>query len=131
MTFRLTAAAIVTGRVRDTSGEPVPGLQVSLLRTIYNPNGQRSLTNVGNATTDDRGEYRIFCVPPGRYFLSARAGGISNIIMLSVRAGLHDVWQQPKPFCRSDFSTDLLSRDTRSISSNRHRPPARHGNERC
>jgi hypothetical protein len=81
--FRLTAASIVTGRVRDSGGEPVPGLQISLMRTIYNTSGQRTLTNVGNASTDDRGEYRIFWVPPGRYLLSARAGGISNIIMLS------------------------------------------------
>lgn len=81
--FRLTAAAIVTGRVRDTSGEPVPGLQILLMRTTYNTTGQRTLTNVGNATTDDRGEYRIFWVPPGRYLLSARAGGISNVIMMS------------------------------------------------
>jgi hypothetical protein len=81
--FRLIAAAIVTGRVRDTNGEPVPGSQVSLLRTVYNTNGQRNLTTVGNATTDDRGEYRIFWVPPGRYLLSVRSGLATSIIMLS------------------------------------------------
>jgi len=75
--FRLIPAATITGRVRDTNGEPVPGFQVSLLRSIYNVNGQRSLSNVGNATTDDRGEYRIFWVAAGRYVLSV--GGNSGL----------------------------------------------------
>ena len=82
--FRLVAAAVVSGRVRDTNGEPVPSSQVLLMRTVYNPNGQRSLQAVGNAATDDRGEYRIFWVPPGRYVLSVRSGGTStSVIMLS------------------------------------------------
>jgi len=84
MDFRLVAAAVVTGRVRDANGEPVPSFQVSLMRTTYNVTGQRSLTVVGNANTDDRGEYRIFWVPPGRYLLSVRGGSsLSNIIMLA------------------------------------------------
>ena len=81
MGFRLVAAAVVTGRVRDVNGEPVPSFQVSLMRTTYNVTGQRSLTVVGNANTDDRGEYRIFWVPPGRYLLSVRGGTTSSIIM--------------------------------------------------
>ena len=62
--FRLTAASIVTGQIRDSSGEAVPGLLVSLMRSTYTVTGQRNLTNVGTATTDDRGEYRIYWVPP-------------------------------------------------------------------
>ncbi|HET9130655.1 MAG TPA: carboxypeptidase-like regulatory domain-containing protein, partial [Terriglobia bacterium] len=76
--FRLIPAATIAGRVRDSNGEPVPGFQVSLLRSIYNVNGQRSLSNVGTATTDDRGEYRIFWVAPGRYVLSV--GGNSGLV---------------------------------------------------
>jgi len=76
ITFRLIPAATLSGRVRDSNGDPVPSAQVTILRSIYNSNGQRNLTSAGNATTDDRGEYRIFWVPPGRYVLSA--GGNSN-----------------------------------------------------
>ena len=49
-----------------------------MLRNIYNAYGQRSLSNIGNATTDDRGEYRIFWVSAGRYVLSV--GGNSGLI---------------------------------------------------
>jgi len=81
ISFRLIQAATIAGRVRDSNGEPVPGSQVSLLRSIYNVNGQRNLSNVGTATTDDRGEYRIFWVAAGRYVLSV--GGNSGMIMFS------------------------------------------------
>jgi hypothetical protein len=87
--FRLTAAAILTGRIRDTNGEPVPALPVSLMRTVYNVNGQRSLQAVGNATTDDRGEYRIYWVPPGRYILGTGSSNVNSGIdaLLMARGG--------------------------------------------
>ena len=81
--FSLTAASIVTGQIRDSSGEAVPALQVSLMRSTYTVTGQRNLTNVGTATTDDRGEYRIYWVPAGRYLISVRGGSSTNMIMLS------------------------------------------------
>lgn len=70
VTFKLTAAGVVAGRVRDSNGEPVGRVQVALLRTIYSINGQRNFSTVGSATTDDRGDYRIFWVQPGRYIVS-------------------------------------------------------------
>src|SRR4030095_7554485 len=36
VTFRLIPAATITGRVRDSTGESVPGVQVTLLRSTYN-----------------------------------------------------------------------------------------------
>jgi 5-hydroxyisourate hydrolase-like protein (transthyretin family) len=68
--FNLVAGAVVAGRVRDTGGEPVPSVTVSLLRTQYQATGQRTYYVVGSATTDDRGEYRVFWVPAGRYMVS-------------------------------------------------------------
>src|SRR5262245_61285696 len=71
--FKMTPAAVVTGRVRDFRGEPITGVQVLLLRSIYNVQGQRTLSSVGGSMTDDRGEYRVFWVPPGRYIVSVAA----------------------------------------------------------
>jgi hypothetical protein len=76
--FKLTAAGVVAGRVRDSNGEPVGRVQVQLMRTLYSINGQRNYSSVGNATTDDRGDYRIFWVPPGRYIVSVTSNN-SNL----------------------------------------------------
>src|SRR5215471_789405 len=63
--------ATVSGRVRDGSGQPIGGAEVEALRATYR-DGRRELTRVDTAVTDDRGEYRLFWLPPGRYYLTAR-----------------------------------------------------------
>src|SRR5678816_3681321 len=83
--FNLVPAGVVTGRVRDANGEPIGRVQVSLLRSTYSFNGQRNLSSISAATTDDRGEYRIFWVPAGRYLVSVNAtnSGLPLEILLS------------------------------------------------
>jgi hypothetical protein len=68
--FRLSPAGTVTGRVTSAAGEPLPRMSVSLLRSTYDESGKRQLTQVTSDMTDDRGEYRLYWIPPGRYFLS-------------------------------------------------------------
>ena len=69
ITIRLTAAGNVGGRIVDGEGQPGVAVPLQLLRAIYNQNGQRIFQNVGNARTNDRGEYRFYWVTPGRYYL--------------------------------------------------------------
>ena len=69
LTLRMTQGAVVSGRVRDARGEPIAGLTVALLRTTFDQNGRRTLNTARAAYTDDRGEYRIFWIAPGRYYL--------------------------------------------------------------
>ena len=45
-------------------------LEVTLLRSTYDPDGRKTLQQAGSAQTNDRGEYRLFWVTPGRYYLS-------------------------------------------------------------
>jgi protocatechuate 3,4-dioxygenase beta subunit len=62
---------LVTGRMIDEFGEPVQGLNVQLWQ-VYFENGQRALRPAGPVSlTDDRGQYRLFHVPPGRYLVVA------------------------------------------------------------
>jgi hypothetical protein len=69
--FALPKGAILTGRVLDEFGDPLPDAQVSVQR-YQNMGGQRRLIPAGRTSmTNDVGEYRIFAVPPGQYFLSA------------------------------------------------------------
>jgi hypothetical protein len=80
VTISLTPAGTVTGIVRDSSGEAVAGLQVQLLRQVYTPSGQRTLVSAGTDRTDDRGEYRVFWVTPGRYYLLVYPSGSARAV---------------------------------------------------
>jgi len=71
ITFRLVPAGAVVGRVSDSSGEPLAGMTVQLLRSTYDPQGGRTFQPVTSGRTNDRGEYRLYWVTPGRYFLNA------------------------------------------------------------
>ncbi len=68
--FKLTPQSVVTGRIVDEDGEPLANVQLSLSRYQW-INGKRMLTPGGGATTNDLGEYRLFGISPGKYFLSA------------------------------------------------------------
>jgi len=70
ITVRLQQASTISGHILDAAGQPVPGILVSLSKTAYSFNGGQNLQQAGSALTDDRGEYRIFWVSPGRYVLS-------------------------------------------------------------
>jgi hypothetical protein len=97
ITFNLTPAGNVSGRVRDFSGEPVTGLQVQLLRAAYNPQGQRTLQTAGTARTDDRGEYRMYWITPGRYYLSVGIGPPNVVLNLGGATSSNEVPTKPYP----------------------------------
>jgi len=71
ISFRLRRAATISGHLRDSDGTPITGLAVSLLKVGFYYNGLRTMERITTSTTDDRGEYRLFWVSPGRYYLSA------------------------------------------------------------
>jgi hypothetical protein len=55
------------GRVRDDTNEP-GGIQRDSFKASNN--GERQfLSPTDSATTDDRGEYRFFWIPTGRYYV--------------------------------------------------------------
>jgi protocatechuate 3,4-dioxygenase beta subunit len=68
--FRLTPHAVIAGRILDQDGDPVEGVQVRTERYRYTM-GKRQLVPSGYASTDDLGEYRLFGLAPGRYYLEA------------------------------------------------------------
>lgn len=73
----LARGGVITGRVTDGNGQPL--IQESVRLTALDANGKKLRVNVPNVnlpygfmmTTDDRGVYRLFGVPPGRYIVSA------------------------------------------------------------
>jgi hypothetical protein len=72
--FRLPRGSAITGRLLDEHGDPMPGAAVQAMR-YQSAQGTRQLTSAGTAQTDDRGQYRIWGLNPGEYFVSADPNG--------------------------------------------------------
>lgn len=70
LSFQLTPFAVITGRVMDEDGEPTPHVRLQAMR-YSRAAGRRELIASASASSDDRGEYRIFGLQPGRYYVSA------------------------------------------------------------
>lgn len=73
LTVSIVRGSVITGVVRDVRHRPVAGVNVRVLRLGYNGvTGERTLgaASGGSVTmTDDRGEYRAYGLPPGRYLV--------------------------------------------------------------
>ena len=69
--IRIAAAGAITGRILDENGQPATGVQVQLMRATYQYPLGKVFQGAGFANVDDRGIYRLFAVPPGRYYLMA------------------------------------------------------------
>jgi hypothetical protein len=67
----LPRAGVITGRVVDEFGEPSANVYVLPMRYQFDNRGRRRLTAAGGAATNDLGEFRIFALAPGDYYLSA------------------------------------------------------------
>jgi uncharacterized GH25 family protein len=76
--IELIPGGVITGRVTDSNGRPLVEEQVQLWYIYKNGTLQEWSTRLLRRmlTTDDRGVYRVFGLPKGRYILSA--GGYSK-----------------------------------------------------
>ena len=70
VTLRLVSVCVVTGSVLDGNGEPLAKAAIRLLQYKYYPGGRRLLV-AREAISDERGEYRIGDLNPGRYYVVA------------------------------------------------------------
>ena len=68
--FQLSPAGTIAGRILDEDGEPVTGIQVQALSYQYR-GGARTLAPSRQVQTNDLGEYRLYWLTPGEYFVSA------------------------------------------------------------
>ena len=67
--FHLIRAGVLEGRVVDQDNEPVERVSVTV-NGYRSLGGKRRLLPFGRDDTDDRGQFRIFGIPPGKYYLS-------------------------------------------------------------
>jgi protocatechuate 3,4-dioxygenase beta subunit len=103
ITVPLMRGGSITGTVFAEDGAPEPQTQVSAWRITMN-NGLRRVQQMQGAQTDDRGQYRIFGLQPGDYFVSAAP-------FTNDRANLE----------RVQAEADAI---TRAVASGAVRPPA-------
>ena len=78
-----TEAATLRGAVHDASRAMVPGAAV----TLTNLDQNRSW----NATTNERGEYDIEQIPPGRYSLTVEARGFKRFLQPEITLTVNQV----------------------------------------
>jgi protocatechuate 3,4-dioxygenase beta subunit len=72
MTVKLAPHGVITGRVIDEDGEPMDRVAIQVQRERWQ-RGRRQLLPVGQANTNDLGEYRVAGLSAGRYYISASA----------------------------------------------------------
>jgi len=70
ITFQMIPAAAITGHVYDEDGEPVLRARVASMQFRYT-NGQRQLISNRMVMTNDLGEFRLYGLSPGQYFVQA------------------------------------------------------------
>jgi hypothetical protein len=83
VSMRLTRGAVITGTVRDGYGEPVRGVSISVSR-LQVTNGEQRLVSAGRSeSTDDRGQYRVFGLPPGEYYVNTERANVGFYVSLN------------------------------------------------
>ena len=80
----LPRGSVIAGRIVDEFGEPIADASVTAMRSAWS-NGKRRLQPAGRAAqTNDLGQYRIFGLAPGDYYVSATFRG-GEMAMLEAR----------------------------------------------
>ena len=68
--FAMSRAGVIAGVITDEFGEPLANTTVSAMR-YQTANGQRRLVPASVRQTNDIGEFRLFSLIPGQYYVTA------------------------------------------------------------
>ena len=74
----MTKAGVISGRTLER-GQPIGNSDALLVKAFYTE-GQLSFTPVLAIRTDDLGEFHLFWIPPGRYYLIGVVWDIANSV---------------------------------------------------
>ena len=75
LALKMVPLGAISGRVLDEEGDVIQGVSVQVLRYSF-ADGKKQLIPVSAGSSNDRGEYRIYSLPAGRYFLMAKPPGL-------------------------------------------------------
>lgn len=71
----MTGTGVISGRISDAQGQPAANVAVRAMKTSFTQ-GRESLQEVLATITNDLGEYRLFFLAPGKYYVGATPGGL-------------------------------------------------------
>jgi hypothetical protein len=77
----LVRAGSVSGNVFDSNGKPMHNSVVGILRVVYT-RGVPSVEVIEAQPSGKRGEYRLYPVPPGEYYVGAAPSSITQVTTL-------------------------------------------------
>lgn len=78
--INLPRGSVISGRIVDEFGEPVADAMVSAMRQTW-MGGRRRLVPAGRTSmTNDLGQYRMYGLPPGDYYVSATLRNAETMI---------------------------------------------------
>jgi protocatechuate 3,4-dioxygenase beta subunit len=67
--LRMTPMGSVSGKITGAGGIPLIGSYVQLVHCAYDATAMRRCSEVSKATADDRGDYRLYWIEPGKYYV--------------------------------------------------------------
>jgi uncharacterized GH25 family protein len=74
LNLTMLPTGVISGQILNEDGEPMPHVSVAAMRYGYTIMG-RHLAQVANATSDDKGQFRLFGLQSGSYLVLAKPGG--------------------------------------------------------
>jgi hypothetical protein len=99
----LIPAGSISGRVFDDAGQPMANIPVEALRRGYF-DGEPVFQSMGRyVTTDDRGQYRLFRLPPGEYVVGMSPQIIEQVGANSIRRGQREALPGRNPMVPTYF----------------------------
>ena len=120
--IRMTRGGVITGHITDPNRQPLTGMIVDIRRSGYDASGRKSyLTEpIGTVVTNDRGEYRIYGIDPGRYYINARPPmsetvltvqpGALRVTATSESVGTSEIARSRNAICPSDPNGSVNAR---------------------
>jgi hypothetical protein len=100
VSLSLARGGSISGRVRDPEGKLAMNVNVSA-GVAAQGNAAGTLSPTVSRTTDDRGEYRLFGLPPGEYYVAAGGTGspagivLRYVVRWDAAPGQVNSWNSP------------------------------------
>ena len=119
VTVRMVAAAAISGRVADSNGQPMANAQVQALKSTFQ--GElRILVPVQQVRTSATGDFRLYGLPAGRYFVNVVVPGYSANSQLLVNNGGRT--DQNAPYTMNNQPRQILGQSVITASANPANP---------